>query len=609
MKSINEVMGSLRTGVITPTNTRRWNNVTVGRCDSLRGWQQDLVRQFRSGNDVYGIVAPGGGKTMPVICYWVNDILGINIIQNTSRNIINESIMSLLFNPQRLRKIAFLVPTRTLAQQTVQDIHEHFANIISQLLNNIFENLPNVMERERRFPFMQTFWNDWIRRYHPQFNQFRNLYDQFMHEYNNTDPNRRNNIVQNFTTTIVPIIEVSISNFISSNLIYIQTGGQSTRGNPADFPVIITIYQSARSGQLRNAIRRSHLLVCDEAHLTQPITSSTEDPAGAQDKAYALYDVLQTLAGQSQLIYLSGTQNPQSARQFAEYLNDNFRRRFQLNSIATTGSRNMATISTVAFDQLNTDIGIIKSIVQSVRGQDWGNLYVLFSTNKIGNFIKEAIKNLGVRNLDNIMRNTQYGTEFQSSFDGLRRPENRMRVNPDNISAPQLQDAMGNNITSEARNIRNPLLRLAVSHGIGFISRKVPQETRYDPELMMDEADKAIVVKLFKDKKIKVMLATDAVGIGINIDVKNLYIPSLEKFSSMTKQNEEIVLRDLSQILNRAGRSGTPFATVYTPKDNIQRVMLALNSDPDNFEQSGITPKMNFSLRYRQNSTFNIPMR
>jgi len=39
------------------------------------------------------------------------------------------------------------------------------------------------------------------------------------------------------------------------------------------------------------------------------------------------------------------------------------------------------------------------------------------------------------------------------------------------------------------------------------------------------------VANLFSQGKIKTLLATDAVGIGINLTIKNMYVPESKKFS------------------------------------------------------------------------------
>ena len=108
----------------------------------------------------------------------------------------------------------------------------------------------------------------------------------------------------------------------------------------------------------------------------------------------------------------------------------------------------------------------------------------------------------------------------------------------------------------------------------------------------MDDNDKMIVAKLFRERKLNVLLATDAVGIGVNIDVKELYIPSLNKFNKTVKGHVESSLRDLSQILNRAGRGATPIASIQTPRENVEMVNNALNANPDDFPVVGVHKRL-----------------
>ncbi|MFW6242548.1 MAG: DEAD/DEAH box helicase [bacterium] len=563
-------------------------------CAQLKPWQTSIVNQLRNGNDLFTIVAPGGGKTLPIICYWIQEILGINLIKKQSKDEIFRHLNNLLYNTTRIPKLAYLVPTRTLAQQTTQEIIDVYANLFTQLVNYRLQFWGQDTSQDKLFI-------NWIQKNTRQNYNEKELgltISQITDSINNP-----NNTIKDYNSSMIKtfkyLIIEAINNHINNNLIYIQTGGQRSQGNPNNSPVIITIYQSGNSSRILSSIKDAKLIVCDEAHLTQKVSVLTEDPSQAENIALSLYDILKAITGKkSQLVFLSGTQNPSSAVDFAEYLNKHFRRNFNTKTIRTTGDRNPANVNVIPDDSLTSQKGIVDNIVSNIKSNDWGNLYVVFSIKQLQTIIEESMKKLGVRNLSNIQNDSSSNMNFQT-YMGKRETQytspTDIRLQRQDINKQHLQNSQQSNISKDARNIENKFLRECVSHGIGFIARNTPQERNVYDKFEMSESDKFIIASLFKDRKLKVLLATDAVGIGVNIDVKKLYIPSLEKFSGKTGRMESIILRDLSQILNRAGRGATPTASVITPSDNVQRVMLSLNLDPDSFESTDFIKKIPFN--------------
>lgn len=555
--------------------------ISVSHCANLKHWQQDIQNQLRTGRDVYAIVSPGGGKTLPMLCYWVQELLGINVLRQIDERTLMQHLNMFLSDTPNVPKLLYLVPTRQLAQQTIKELESYLISIFTQLINWYLET-HNPQDNMRNQHFNRTFI-PWVRRYSNLRGDEFNIFWNDFRDRNNPQNIQGQNEKQ--LQYLIRNIEQAAANYINNVFLYIHTGGQQSRGNPLNAPVIVTIYQSAgNNASLRRAISVVRLAICDEAHLTQPLNSSTEDPKDAIDKAAALYKVLDNMNDRSQLVMLSGTQNPASANQFVDFLNRKFHRNFRVGSVQTTGDRNAAEIEIIENDSLNNTKGLVDSVVNNIQNNKWGNLYVLFSIKRLTNIAEQSMKRLAPKNLETVDQQTKYDSQFQSYLDRPSNPTsvNSSRVSSDSISSQKVRNSQQNH----ARNIQDPFLRKCVSHGIGIIARNLPGEN--DVKYETPENDKEIISKLFKDGKIKVLLATSAVGIGVNIDVKRLYIPNLDIFSNMTKKNEEITLRDLSQILNRAGRTATPIATIHTSSNNIDRVGLALNSDPDNFEVSGI---------------------
>ena len=98
-----------------------------------------------------------------------------------------------------------------------------------------------------------------------------------------------------------------------------------------------------------------------------------------------------------------------------------------------------------------------------------------------------------------------------------------------------------------AEQIHDKLLRNCVRAGFGFIHRIVQTDSQYKEK----KNDNTIIVNLFTSGKIGTILATDAIGIGVNVTVKRMFIPTIEKFDGTKK--EKIKPAQLAQLLHRTG--------------------------------------------------------
>jgi hypothetical protein len=110
----------------------------------------------------------------------------------------------------------------------------------------------------------------------------------------------------------------------------------------------------------------------------------------------------------------------------------------------------------------------------------------------------------------------------------------------------------------------NNILYQAVLRGVGFVIGP------------MHDRHKQIVQKLFRSGKIYLVLATDAMGVGANMKVKHLYIPSLTKPPHFTKLDSS----SLVQLINRAGRDVESSATVYCSLEDYEDVKRLFEGDP-----------------------------
>ncbi len=59
-------------------------------------------------------------------------------------------------------------------------------------------------------------------------------------------------------------------------------------------------------------------------------------------------------------------------------------------------------------------------------------------------------------------------------------------------------------------------------------------------------------VKLFEEGKVDHIVATDAIGLGLNLNIKNIFFSSIQKFDG--QRERKLTYDEISQIAGRAGR-------------------------------------------------------
>lgn len=578
-----------RPGGIDPTTS----GFTLSHCATLESWQRNVIVNLggANGRDQYIIARPGGGKTLPIICYWTNNLLGLNTMKTTVvGGNFRQSIRN-LFDPSQRRnvpKILFLVPVIVLAQQTGMEIRQHLAKILMDAYeSNPDEYINNYLVRP----------NDGVRIYQ-LWRQIQDTREQINDIYR-TDPNNRdrnnleigNDTLQSLHKSLKLEVSERIKNLVDG-MVYVKTGNSAPATTPFDDALVfVSIYESAPG--FVNRIRNLNLTIVDEAHLIQESGVKNSDESRAVQIMGSLFTVLKSLRNHpnNRLVLLSGTINPKSAAAMTTYLNRCFDRNFEA-PIAPEEASNRSQLSIVVNERIATDRGVTDSILKSVQQRDWGQLYVLFSTDRIRQIVEECVSKLGLRDVQNAQPNNYEPTNV---FNGLgKRRQNEQNYNQLNTGADRLAIPSGMHLS--VSNISNPLLRQAVLRGIGFIYRTIKGDALSNQkELLMNDNDKIIVAKLFRERKLNVLLATDAVGIGVNIDVKDLYIPGIQKFNPQVKNQVDASLRDLSQILNRAGRGDkAPIASIQTTQKNLEIITNALYSNPEDLPEVGAPDHGNF---------------
>jgi len=562
--------------------------VNIRNCATLEGWQSHIINNLSVNNqDQYVIARPGGGKTLPIICYWTDHLLNLNA-SNTYINIqpgtanynrVLDSLNSLFSTNATVvdntAKILFMVPVIALAMQTAAELRRDLAGVMMQYYNAN----PNTA-----MPLLIA--SDPTGRLDTIFTQRGELVAELA-IVRTANPGRVATLENTLKAVNKSVVEevIRVIATIVNQKVFVRTGGTGSSTTPIRQAIaVVSIYESA--GQLVDNIRNLRLVVVDESHLAQSSGITIEDQSRSYQIAGSLFTVFKKMPRDDcRLVFLTGTINPQSATMMTNYLNRHFHRTFpDRPQVAPESAANRSYLSVVQNERIRTDEGIVETIMKAVRQNDWGQLFVLFSSATIANILRMCINKINPRNVENI---PQRGYEPSNVFSGLgkRRQDEIQRTDSISLTNAELL-SVPPDMRQTVANITNQLLRQSVLRGVGFIHRKVPGDKFADErELKMDDRDKMIVAKLFRDRKINVVLATDAVGIGVNIDVKELYIPSIEKYNKTIKNHAESSLRDLAQILNRAGRGATPVASIHTTKENMEIVNNALYARPDDFEE------------------------
>lgn len=88
---------------------------------------------------------------------------------------------------------------------------------------------------------------------------------------------------------------------------------------------------------------------------------------------------------------------------------------------------------------------------------------------------------------------------------------------------------------------------------------------------------KDTIQRLFQKGKIYLLLATDALGVGANVDAKHIYIPTINKPTEVGFLDTDI--SSLTQLINRAGRGRFPNAMIYCRSEDYYTIYRLINPE------------------------------
>jgi len=353
-------------------------------------------------------------------------------------------------------------------------------------------------------------------------------------------------------------------NFIN-NLIGFKTGGSTIQNSvlpSKDTLIDICTYEPAEEiASKYNGKYRC--VVIDEAQEIAPLRPQTVEEETKKAETYA---AIFSHCKHSQFVLLTGSLSTNSCNELIEILNRVFHIRVTLIQDASAKNRSHIIIEkTSSLNNNNDIIDLCKSII---KFRSANNLIILFSRRNI-QFISDRLK----EQLPDI-NNIEYGRNIDYSNYDIQR--NSLK---DVIDRYRQRDVTREHTISPSSGYLLSCLR----KGFGFLVGAAKSGS----EDLDVTKDRDFVARLFSTGRIYVLLATDAVGVGVSLKVKNLYIPSLKKFNGqyMDKVDES----SLIQLLHRAGRGAFPIAKIICNSEDYDYINDVLNSDPSQIPDSDLS--------------------
>lgn len=587
-----DITGDERTNPLSPrTDFSQKNFKSVrpagDRPEDLDGFQQLVYGRVVNGLNVFVNASPGAGKTRPI-----------------ERALVVRYTRQAETTGKPLR-VLVSVPLSQLAQQT----HDTFINVFYKLLTNItFEGSTQADAWENAK--LTAVINMIPAPIRPPIN----------------------NAIQEFMTSNDA---VALRRAIETTVVGVDTQGSQHRSTPHSLIDIAVLELAAGLITTKNY----DIVIFDEIQQLFKPFEGRFDPALKKDMGY--YDRMFKNCATKQVIFLTGSMNTDDITEFVNYLQSHYKigngpgssgtkmdilpRR---NDVRPTGNR--SEIKVVP----SFDIGdgsprhahkMIATAKEKIQSRIKYNVAILFSKPRIFDACQELIKTIpsqstvthpipriedtdpvggrGILNRRIIGKPVYHDArtfrqpfgkpnEFSDPNVGSRTLDpTYARGNPRRYQATRL---VGREHSDQFHDLQqqhgikigtniivlNPLLADCIVRGFAFIvgGQKNNLRTEAERGLFLEYDDKLVIQSLFANGKIKFIFASDAVGIGINLNCQHLYIPSLQKFGAgkMGTIDESALI----QLVHRAGRGKFGTAYVYTSPHEVERVTRIFNSEP-----------------------------
>ena len=552
---------------------------------TFRDWQQNIIRALRNNQNIYVVASPGAGKTAPVAFYWAERILGVNPSmfqqQLAERQVVElfDTIYNLIRNPEHGPKILYLCPVRQLVYNIQKEFKEYLSQIILHAIKIIYRiDSPVNVGRIRD---LMSLIGNYGRDFRPLYNERNNLLGQYQYHINQNNEQRANQFaqqIQQLDNQLNEQFATAISNFIDQRLLHIKTQVDSP---PRHTPLItVAIYESGLD--IFNNLRNDNLkaVIIDEAHMLQEREDDLRSRAPQiVERIYPIIKGIRNL-NECRLILLSGTINPNSAINLRNFIRECLG--VNLNIVTAEGSRNPSETQVIPMDDLKSDTKLVDIIANP---RDESNAIIVFSKKKILKLAHMALEKKGATRLT--AQQVDRGDAQSPRRGGLgidlsqldpQRPDRRFQVDRE-----RLMDRI--NQVPGAGQIDDDFLLKCVLSGFGYIFRQ-DDDSMSDDEKRTAGRNQRIVAELFSQGKINTILATDAIGIGINMKIKNMYVPKAKKFDG--QREVELPVSDASQLYNRVGRMAFNVSNIYTPEASVDNIVNAISASNHQYEDRSV---------------------
>lgn len=556
---------------------------------NFQAWQQDVIRALKRKQSIYVVASPGAGKTAPVAYWWADDVLGVNPGMHSPNptQLINlaKNLTRLFTNPASFPKILYLCPVR----QLVYNIQKEFREYFSQVITHNFRMVQMMMDDDD--PSKRVLYEEMIdgllNALPPNrtgntvrlLNQRRKmLYGNYRRE-SNLNQSRAEKIakdIQILDEQIYSVLAEQIRTFIDRRLLHIKTMIDTAPRIDHNPLVTVAVYQSGLNVFKKIAKDNLRAVIFDEAHTIQATDNTAEQADQITKNVYPIVKKLGKIKAQS--IFLSGTVNPAAAVNLCTFFNMCYRTNIKRISSAT---RNPSEISVIPMDELSKESKLAQILTNP---KEEGNVIVLFSKRKINQVVDAAL-----RQTKGTRRTAQQID--RGDLQSAKRPS--MSVNLDdydtqkpslNIDFAKAQESLISQINRlpGAEDISDPRLLDCVLAGFGYIYRQ-DDSGKSDAHNQRLGRDQQIVADLFSQGKIKSIIATDSIGIGVNMKVKNMFVPSVSKFTGSGFEN--LAVSDASQLYNRVGRMAYQVSSIFTPEANMSEILKAISASNEKYEE------------------------
>ena len=538
---------------------------------NLFDWQKQIYRAIFNGENVFVSVSPAGGKTFPVTCA-------------ISKRIIKEYFKNL--------------PSTSLPAVPSKNVLNRIKTTLQYLKSDDTTFYPKFSEVPLKIKIM---WVTPLQQLNFQ------LYNEIVYTIVGNALLSNNKLFKEFSLLDPQLIEEFLRMYIGTD-----AGSTPIYSNKPSTSTLVDICTYEKATNNLNRFRYD-IIVVDEF----------QEAFRSDDKRRldAFFDIF-SYKYCKQMICLTGSTNEVLIDEFIKWNETFFKRKFvklQFNKDVAGNRSKLSVIPISNMSPSNLD-NIVKDIITAKLPN---NLFILFSKKLIYKTCEKLIKELPIINHDLFKDQSQKIEPYDSPFhdegrfklylahylkekiQSERRKSNKPLLSPEDLNrrVTQLIGTMskteynkykfdkefreylqtkGIDTRSKSQIREDSFLVDCLKRGFGFIvggSVEQGEKSWVDQYLLLNMTEKELVQELFRKKKIYVLFATEAVGIGVNLKVRNLYIPTVRKFDGTVMTSLDT--SSLLQLVQRAGRdsSNIPEATIYCSEDDYDYIKCILDKE------------------------------